>query len=155
MFALQLNPYLMLTHGFPKIALDETVLDAAKSSIVFGVAKSVSTPGRAALMSFTNQGLKGVSQNHNVELLEKFQAVTKADVLDVLKKHFLPLFDSTSSVAVVVTAPGKADEVSSELEAIGFDVTRRTLQVEADEDGEASDEGSESGDSESGSEDSR
>ena len=30
-----------------QIAFDETVLDAAKSSIVFGVAKSVSTPGRA------------------------------------------------------------------------------------------------------------
>ena len=89
-------------------------------------------------MSFTNQGLKGVSQNHNVELLEKFQAVTKADVLAALKTHFLPLFDAQSSVAVVVTAPGKADEVSDELGKIGFDVERRTLQVEADEDGSES-----------------
>lgn len=29
------------------IELDETALDAAKSSIVYGVTKSVSTPGRA------------------------------------------------------------------------------------------------------------
>ena len=107
-------------------------------------------------MSFTNQGLKGVSQNHNIELLEKFQAVSKADVLATLQKHFLPLFDASSSVAVAVTAPGKADQVSNELAEIGFEVERKTLQVEPDEDGEFSDddgnEGSESG---SDSDDSR
>ena len=105
-----------------------------------------------ALMSFTNQALKGVSQNHNVELLEKFQEISKADVLAVLQKYFLPLFDSSSSVAVVVTAPGKADQVSEDLGKIGFEVERKTLQVETDEDGEfseseGSDDGSESDES--------
>ncbi|KAI0375392.1 hypothetical protein BV20DRAFT_960528 [Pilatotrama ljubarskyi] len=128
------------------IALDDTVLDAAKSSIVFGVAKGVSTPGRAALMSFINQGLKGVPQNFNVDLLEKFQAITKEDVLDVLRRYFIPLFDSSSSVAVVVTAPSKAEQITQDLGKIGFDVEQKTLQVEADEDSEYSDsEGSESG----------
>ncbi|KAI9060189.1 hypothetical protein FKP32DRAFT_1595582 [Trametes sanguinea] len=138
-----------LTDG--SIALDETVLDAAKSSIVFGVAKSVSTPGRAAIMSFINQGLKGVSQNHNIELLEKFQQITKEDVLDVLRRYFLPLFDSSSSVAVVVTAPAKAEQVAQELGKIGFDVEQKTLQAD-EEDSEYSDseEGSESGSDESG-----
>ncbi|KAI0639791.1 Metalloenzyme, LuxS/M16 peptidase-like protein [Trametes polyzona] len=132
-----------LTDG--SIALDDTVLDAAKSSIVFGVAKSVSTPGRAALMSFINQGLKGVSQNFNIELLEKFQEITKDDVLDVLRRYFLPLFDSSSSVAVVVAAPSKAEQVAEDLGKVGFDVEQRTLQVEADEDSESDSEGSESG----------
>ncbi|KAI0652259.1 Metalloenzyme, LuxS/M16 peptidase-like protein [Trametes meyenii] len=132
-----------LTDG--SIALDETVLDAAKSSIVFGVAKGVSTPGRAALMSFINQGLKDVPQNFNVDLLEKFQAITKDDVLAVLRKYFLPLFDAQSSVAVVVIAPSKAEGVAQELGKAGFEVEQRTLQVEADEDSEFSDsEGSES-----------
>ncbi|KAI0673522.1 Metalloenzyme, LuxS/M16 peptidase-like protein [Trametes maxima] len=132
-----------LTDG--SIALDETVLDAAKSSIVFGVAKGVSTPGRAALMSFINQGLKDVPQNFNVDLLEKFQAITKDDVLGVLRKYFLPLFDAQSSVAVVVIAPSKAEGVAEELGKSGFEVEQRTLQVEADEDSEFSDsEGSES-----------
>lgn len=131
--------------AYRQIALDETVLDAAKSSIVFGVAKSVSTPGRAALMSFINQGLKGVSQNFNVELLEKFQDITKDDVLGVLKQYFLPLFDSASSVAVIVTAPSKAEQVAQDLGKVGFDVEQKSLQVEADEDSEDSDsEGSES-----------
>ncbi|KAA1467937.1 hypothetical protein DENSPDRAFT_833113 [Dentipellis sp. KUC8613] len=134
------------------IELDETVLDAAKSSIVYGVTKSVSTPGRAAIMSFTNQALKGVSQNYNVDLLEKFQSVTKEDVLQSLRTYFLPLFDASSSVIVSVTSPGKTDEVAQGLAGMGFEVSRRTLEVEPDEDGSESGSGSEDGsDSESSS----
>ncbi|KAI0307721.1 Metalloenzyme, LuxS/M16 peptidase-like protein [Multifurca ochricompacta] len=123
------------------IALDETALDAAKSSIVYGVTKGVSTPGRAAVTSFTNQALKGVPQNQNIDLLEKFQGVTKDDVLQVLRQYFLPLFDASTSVVVSVTAPGKADEVSKGLEDAGFIVERRTLEVETEEteDGSESD----------------
>ncbi|KZT05962.1 uncharacterized protein LAESUDRAFT_701454 [Laetiporus sulphureus 93-53] len=137
------------------IPLEDTTIDAAKSSIVFGVTKSVSTPGRAALSSFLNQAFKGVHQNHNVNLLEKFQAVTKDDVLSVLRVHFLPLFHSSSSVAVVVTAPSKAADIGEELTKLGFEVKQRTLQADPEEDNKA-ESGSESAiDSESDSEDSR
>ncbi|CAL1695482.1 unnamed protein product [Somion occarium] len=115
------------------IELDDTTLDAAKSSIVFGVAKGASSPGRAGLLSFINQALKGVPQNFNVELLERFQAVTKEDVLTSLKQHFLPLFDPSSSVAVVVTAPAKAAEINEGLTKAGFDVEQRTLDVGVDD----------------------
>ena len=60
-------------------------------------------------------------------------------MLAVLKKYFLPLFNSSLSVAVVVTAPGKADQVSEELVKIGFDVEQKSLRLEVDEDGEYSD----------------
>ncbi|KAI0815109.1 Metalloenzyme, LuxS/M16 peptidase-like protein [Irpex lacteus] len=126
------------------IVMDETSLDAAKSAIVYSVTRNVSTPGRAAHQSFVNQALKGVSQNHNVELLEKFQAVTKEDVLKALQKYYLPLFDPASSAAVVVTAPSKSEQIGAELSKRGYEVEQRTLDLGADED-----EGSE--DSESGS----
>ena len=111
---------------------------------MFGVTKSVSTPGRAALVSFTNQALKNVPQDHTTKLLESFQRVTKEQVLDALKRYFLPVFDARSSVAVVVTAPGKADTVAKDLEAMGFQVEKRTVAVEAGEgeDGEDSEDGS-------------
>jgi len=70
------------------IEFDETILDAAKSTIVYGVAKNVSTAGRAAMVSFTNQALKGVSRTHQINLLEKYQVITKEDVLAALQKHF-------------------------------------------------------------------
>lgn len=105
-------------------------------------------------MSFTNQALKGVSQRYNVDLLEKYQAISKEDVLDSLKRYFLPLFDPKSSVVVSVTAPGKVEEVSKGLGDAGFEVERRTLEVEPgeEEEEEDSDEDSDESGSESGSE---
>ncbi|KAG1833897.1 Metalloenzyme, LuxS/M16 peptidase-like protein [Suillus variegatus] len=130
------------------VALEETALDAAKSSIVYGVTKNVATAGRAAINSFTNQALRGVPQDHSLQMLEKYQEVTKADVLAALEKHILPVFDSKRSMVTVVTAPSKADEIAAGLTGYGFEVEKRTLEVEADEDGS----GSESdGDSESDS----
>ncbi|KAJ7597129.1 Metalloenzyme, LuxS/M16 peptidase-like protein [Mycena floridula] len=129
------------------VELETTTLDAAKSSIVYAITKSVSTAGRVAVVSFTNQALKGVPQNHHVNILEKCQQVTKEDVMSILQKYFLPLFDSSSSVSVVATAPGKADEVAEGLSKFGFDVEKRTLEVDPEE-LEDGDSESESGSSE-------
>jgi Zn-dependent M16 (insulinase) family peptidase len=101
-------------------------------------------PALQAVTSFTNQALKGVSQNEHINRLEKFQEVTKDDVLRVLRQYFLPLFDASSSVVVSVTSPGKAHEVSEGLKDAGFTVERRTLEVDhEDESGSGSESGSE------------
>ncbi|KAH7883663.1 Metalloenzyme, LuxS/M16 peptidase-like protein [Phlebopus sp. FC_14] len=116
------------------VQLEETTLDAAKSSIVYGVAKNVATAGRAAVNSFTNQALKGLPRDHHLQLLEKYQAVTKQDVLASMKKYILPMFSPSSSTAVVVTAPSKVNQIADGLSAYGFDVEKRTLEVDSDED---------------------
>jgi len=96
-----------------------------------------------AIASFTNQALKGVSQNWSVELLEKYHAVTKEDVIASLKKHVLPVFDPSSSVAIAVTTPSKADSIEEGLTGAGFEVERRTLEIDPEE-LEGSESGSES-----------
>lgn len=98
------------------------------------------------MASFTNQAIKGVSQNYNTELLEKYQAITKDQVLAALKKHVLPVFDPLTSVAVVVTAPTKADSIAEALTAAGFEVEQRNLEIDPDE-LEGSESGSECGSS--------
>lgn len=115
------------------IELDQGTLDAAKSTIVYSVAKNVSTAGRAAVVSFTNQALKGVPQRYQIDLLEKYQAVTKDDVIAALRTHFMPLFESESSIAVVVTAPAKAESIGKSLETEGFEVTQRALEIDPSE----------------------
>lgn len=105
------------------------------------------------MVSFVNQALEGVSQNHNIQLLEKYQNVTKDDVLRALKDYFLPLFNPSSSVAVVVTAPSKASGIGEELTKIGFNVDQRSLHVEADEGEESGSE--EDSEMDTDSEDSR
>ena len=99
-----------------------------------------------AVTSFTNQALKGMSQNHNIALLEKFQGVSKDDVLRVLRQYFLPLFSSSTSVVVSVTAPGKADEISKGLKDAGFVVEGRTLELEPDDGSEDESESGSEGD---------
>lgn len=94
-----------------------------------------------ALSSFTNQALKGVSQNYSIDILEKYQAVTKEDVLRCLKTHYLRLFDPKTSVAIVVTAPGKADEIAEALGKKGFEVQKKTIEVEEGADGEGESSG--------------
>lgn len=132
------------------ISLDQTTLDAAKSSIVYSVARGVSTAGRAAMVSFTNQALKGVEKTYQIDLLEKYQAVSKEDVLQAFRKHLIPLFDPSSSVAVVVTAPSKVDQVFDGLNRAGFVVEQRTLDFDPDElnDDDEDDEGGEETESE-------
>jgi Zn-dependent M16 (insulinase) family peptidase len=100
-------------------------------------ARSVSQAGT----SFANQALKGVSQNYDTDLLEKYQEVSKDDVLRVLQQYFLPLFDASTSVVVSVTAPGKAEEISKGLKDAGFDVERRTLEVDHEDGSESGSEG--------------
>jgi len=127
------------------IEFDDTILDAAKSTIVYGVTKNVSTAGRAAMVSFTNQALKGVPRTHQIDLLEKYEKVTKADVLSALRTRFLPLFDPSSSIAVIVTAPGKAEEIGEGLKGIGFEVTQKVMEIDPSEMEEDGENGSESG----------
>ncbi|KAL1708664.1 Metalloenzyme, LuxS/M16 peptidase-like protein [Schizophyllum commune] len=129
------------------IPLDTTTMDAAKSSIVYGVTKTVSTASRAALTSFVNQTLKGVPQNYQSEILAKTQTVTIDDVLQSIRKYFLPLFDAKQSMVVAVTAPGKADEVAAGLAKEGFDVERRSMHIDESEmDGSESESGSDDSD---------
>lgn len=85
------------------------------------------------MVSFSNQALKNIPQSYQIDLLEKYKDVTREDVLQAMRKHFLPLFDSSTSVAVVVTAPGKAEQVGDNLTKAGFEVTQRKLEVDPNE----------------------
>lgn len=80
------------------------------------------------------------------------QAVTPRQVLDVLRRYVLPIFDPSASIAVVACAPGKADDIAAGLTSEGFEVERRTLEVDAAELEDGSIEGSENEDGTSDSE---
>jgi len=94
-------------------------------------------------MSFVNQALRGVSRSHQIDLLEKCQTIKKEDILASFQKYFMPLFEPASSVAVVVTAPGNAQNIEEGLAGLGFGVTRKELHIDPSdmEDGESGSEG--------------
>ncbi|KAG9126853.1 hypothetical protein FRC07_001710 [Ceratobasidium sp. 392] len=121
------------------IELNETALDAAKSSLVFSLTRRVSSPGKAGLDSFVNQVLKEVPQDHGRQLLTSIQAVDLEGVRAALKTHVLPLFDPETSVAVVASSPSKATDISDGLKGSGFAVELRTLDFSGDEEADDSD----------------
>lgn len=62
-----------------------------------------------------------------------------------MKEHILPLFDAKTSVAVVVTSPGKVKVTKEGLEKLGFKVEERSVGNIEEGDEESEDEsGSES-----------
>ncbi|EJD55672.1 hypothetical protein AURDEDRAFT_109912 [Auricularia subglabra TFB-10046 SS5] len=115
--------------------LEQTTLDSAKSSSVYNIANGVASPGRAALASFTNQVLKNAPQDRHMQLLRKYQDVTREQVLAALKKYVLPVFDPATSVAAVTAAPSVSDKVAEGLKEAGYDVATRLWDAGADEDG--------------------
>ena len=72
--------------------------------------------------------------------------MTADQVSAALKKYLLPVFDPATSIAVVVSAPGKVDEIATGLAEVGFQVEKRKLDVDPDElaAGAEENEGSES-----------
>ncbi|KAG8805588.1 hypothetical protein FRC17_005444, partial [Serendipita sp. 399] len=115
------------------IELKQTSIDAAQSSLVYALARRVSSPGKAALTSFVNQALKGVSQTWEQDVLAKLKAVTPSEVIEAMRRYVLPIFDPTSSISVVACAPGKVDDIATGLTSEGYEVEKRTLDVGADE----------------------
>ena len=61
-------------------------------------------------------------------------------MIKCLKTLFLRLFDPQTSVAVVVTAPGKSDEIAKALGEKGFEVERREIKVEDGNESESSED---------------
>ena len=113
--------------------MEETTIDAAKSNFVFGVADRLSTPESAAWASFLDQELKGQSPDYSVEDLKRCQAVKKEDMIRCLQDYILKLFKPESSIAYVVTTPGKLDEITEELGKRGFQVDNGKIEVQDDE----------------------
>lgn len=56
-----------------QITIEQTTLDAAKSSLVYGIAQSVSTPGAAANMAFVSETLRGMEITYGRKMLETLQ----------------------------------------------------------------------------------
>ena len=113
--------------------MEETTINAAKSNFIFGVADRLSTPESAAWASFLDQELKGQSPDYSVKVLKRCQAVKKEDVIRCLQDYILKLFKPESSIAYVVTAPGKLDEITEGLRKRGFQVENRKIEDQDDE----------------------
>jgi Zn-dependent M16 (insulinase) family peptidase len=110
-----------------QLDIEDSAIDGAKSGVIFSIVNREDTISHAAIQSFTNQVLKKVKATYNRDLLTQVQETTKADLHRVLNKYLVALFEPKKSNVVVVSSPGKVDEIAEGFKSLGFDMNTASL----------------------------
>eukprot|EP01080_Neovahlkampfia_damariscottae_P006879 gene6879-11041_t len=92
---------------------DQTMLDSAKSAVIFAIISREETLYDAANQQFYNY-LKNLPRDGNKKLLEKIAKVNMDDIKFALKKYLVDIFDEKKSIAVVTTNTQKVKEITEE-----------------------------------------
>ncbi|KAG2182380.1 hypothetical protein INT43_007310, partial [Umbelopsis isabellina] len=110
-----------------QLDIEDSAIDGAKSGVIFSIVNREDTISHAAIQSFTNQILKKVKATYNRDLLKQVQETTKADLHRVLNKYLVALFEPKQSNVVVVSSPGKVNEIAEGFKSLGFDMNTASL----------------------------
>ncbi|PVH14974.1 uncharacterized protein CXQ87_005253 [Candidozyma duobushaemuli] len=142
-------------HTSGEAEIDQIAIDNAVAGIVNSLVKAESNNHDAAVNKVLDNIFKKRGPNYARDFLKSLGSVTKEDLLEVLKKYFVPLFEPKHSLLFsclpTTTAPGFQDFLQKQ----GYEVSLEEINATADEaaqnSGEESD-GSEDSDGSSGSE---
>jgi Zn-dependent M16 (insulinase) family peptidase len=89
-----------------KSAMTDTDLESTKSAVIFGIVDGADTKSAAVSQEWWK--LFGEeSLEYERKLMASVLAVTKAQALEALRTHLVPLFDQSSSTLTVVTPTNK------------------------------------------------
>lgn len=110
-----------------ELDIEDSAIDGAKSGVIFSIVNREDTISHAAGQSFTNQILKQVKATYNRDLLTRVQATEKDDLYRVLNKYLVALFEPERSNVVVVSTPGKVNDIAEGFKSIGFNVATTSL----------------------------
>lgn len=100
---------------------DETLLDAAKNSLMFEIISQEKTIGDVVYLSVTSH-LRGIDYNYNRNLIDMIKNVTVEDLNRVGEKYVAPLFDSRKVNTAVVTDPSRIKEIHAGLKEFELDL---------------------------------
>ena len=106
------------------IALEDTFIEAAKSSVTFSIVSQEETASSAAEESFINTVLRRVEKDNSQKLLQAVLKLTKSDLQVALTKYLLPLFDPATSCGAISMPTSKIDDRFS---ALGYDIIKESV----------------------------
>jgi len=110
---------IVMSHVEGKEGWDMTLLESAKSSLIFELIDKEKSLGEVAQESLLSS-FKGVDREHNRKFLEMVDQVTVEDLVRVGPKYMAPLF-SDNSRTTVVCGPAKVQEVKDGFNALGVE----------------------------------
>ncbi|KAG7750305.1 hypothetical protein KL912_000865 [Ogataea haglerorum] len=115
-------------------------LHGAMSSVVNSLVNGQTNYVNAAYRKFYDQVLMKRGPDYNQTLVKSLSQVTSEDVVDVLKKHFLPMFDPKSSVCFVCCSPSKVESIERFFSSKGYATSVEHVAADDDEENYESDE---------------
>ncbi len=121
--------------------LDKTLVEGAVSSLVNSIASSESNYYNAAASKYLDNVLKKRGPDFNTKFIRKLSQITEDDLIKVLNKYYVPLFDSNTSSIFVCAHPSKSEELNKFFSGLGYEVTVEEVPSSNSEDGD--EEGSE------------
>ena len=111
-----------------KLELNKFALEGAVSEIVLGMADEQPTMVSAAVNSFANQVIRGISKDWSHQMLAKVQAVTPDQIREAMKKYMVPIFQPQSSNLVIACAQIMKDSLSERFSSEGYKPEVRALE---------------------------
>ncbi|PVD22506.1 hypothetical protein C0Q70_18320 [Pomacea canaliculata] len=100
----------------------EAELESARSSLIFEIIEEEKTVWDATHQSLLSY-LRNVEHNHNKEMVKKVSSVKLQDLKDVGEKYLASLFDPSLTRCVVCVNPSKVQEVASDFQKLGVELT--------------------------------
>lgn len=135
------------------VKIEQLELDNSVAGIVNGIARAESNAYDAARGKFNDDILKKRGPNFIGTYLDKLNKITTDDVVYILKKYFLPIFDSKKSLLFAAIPSDYAEEFETFLKEQGYEVNIEEVGKGAHEEEERCEHSeSEGSDSDSGSE---
>merc|ERR550519_3040233 len=101
---------------------DNTLLESAKSSLIFELIEKEKSLGDAVQQSLLSS-FKGTSPEYNRALLAAVDNVTVADLQRVAPVHLGRLFDTAQARTTLVCGPSKLEEVRKGFSEMGIELT--------------------------------
>lgn len=108
---------------------DETLLESAKSSLIFEIIEREKTVGDLVQQAMLNS-FKGVAIDYNKHLVDQVSTVTIADLRRVGAKYFTTMYQPGPSKVVVVCHPDKVESIKAQFEEFGHNL-KQSSSLEA------------------------
>lgn len=100
---------------------DKTLLESAKSSLIFEIIEREKTVGDLVQQAMLNS-FKGVSKDYNKYLVDQVSEITVKDLRRVGEKYFTKMFKTDEAKVAIVCHPDKAESIKVQFEEFGHNL---------------------------------
>lgn len=131
-----------------KVKFEDISIENCVSTIINSIANNESNSADAATVKIADNIFRRRGPNYKTLLIKKLKSITANDLVEIVNKYFVPLFDPQSSVLFASVPPSKCQDLERFFTKQGYKVEIENVNIESNDDSDEqtdkSDENSES-----------